>query len=588
MTVTIDNAVLGSAFSGRTVASKIAEIVSVKDYGAVGNGSNNDTTAVQAAMTACAGTWKTLLIPHGNYSCAALDASNVRRIICEGVIKSTIAVSEIGVIVGSTTPGGMQTGNVEIRIVHNSASNAGLTGTIGIAVRGADGCVFRLDSSYFEVGIDLQPPTGAPASYISYCNFNQCQTYGTLIGLRLNPSGAGTFINENVFTNLTLKRLGNSLAGTQIAILLQGITPNNNLFLKPALENWAVPIKIVAGLANKFIQPRLETAGAIILGDGTTGGGAVSRNTFEVQYTQAGSLPSWTMTGWAPNFFGGPDGVQWREVADITYDDWINNGTTYYHRKLHNTSAGKSFTSVVLTAATKSFQLAGAERGIVYVPVVLGDTFYVDVGWTGTPTGSNAAYTVQARDSTLAVLATLTAGDIPYIGTTVDSNFNNATSITSVAKSVSVSNYALGRYVVSCRAETAFFSFEINSQNDNTHFRIFRMRSVNAAVSPHRPNWPQTKYLTDFTTAPDFPGQVGLQGTSGETRIAKSATAWTTEPLTSTTAALAAIANAINTTDKYAGKTVFNTTTSRLCTATGSTAGSTWQPSDGTTVHTPA
>jgi hypothetical protein len=58
---------------------------------------------------------------------------------------------------------------------------------------------------------------------------------------------------------------------------------------------------------------------------------------------------------------------------------------------------------------------------------------------------------------------------------------------------------------------------------------------------------------------------------------------------TSTTAALAAVGNAINTTGKYAGKQVFNTTTNILVVATGASAGATWvNAGTGAVAHTPA
>lgn len=55
----------------------------------------------------------------------------------------------------------------------------------------------------------------------------------------------------------------------------------------------------------------------------------------------------------------------------------------------------------------------------------------------------------------------------------------------------------------------------------------------------------------------------------------------------STTAALAAIGNAVNTSGKYAGKHYFNTTTNKPVWATGSSAGSTWVDATGTVAHTP-
>lgn len=57
----------------------------------------------------------------------------------------------------------------------------------------------------------------------------------------------------------------------------------------------------------------------------------------------------------------------------------------------------------------------------------------------------------------------------------------------------------------------------------------------------------------------------------------------------STTAALAAIGNAINTTGKFEGKQVFNSTTKILVVAVGPAAADVWaNAGTGVTAHTPA
>ena len=58
--------------------------------------------------------------------------------------------------------------------------------------------------------------------------------------------------------------------------------------------------------------------------------------------------------------------------------------------------------------------------------------------------------------------------------------------------------------------------------------------------------------------------------------------------VSTTTAALADIDDAINTTDKFAGKLVYNATTGAVCVSEGSTAAAVWNGADGTADHTPS
>jgi hypothetical protein len=57
---------------------------------------------------------------------------------------------------------------------------------------------------------------------------------------------------------------------------------------------------------------------------------------------------------------------------------------------------------------------------------------------------------------------------------------------------------------------------------------------------------------------------------------------------TATSAEIAAVANAVNTTGKAAGTIVFDTTLSTLKIATGALAADTWVNADGTTAVTPS
>jgi len=58
--------------SSRTVSSKLSDIISLKDFGAVGNGVSNDTTAVQSAVS-----YGAFFVPTGTYSTTLATKANL-------------------------------------------------------------------------------------------------------------------------------------------------------------------------------------------------------------------------------------------------------------------------------------------------------------------------------------------------------------------------------------------------------------------------------------------------------------------------------------------------------------------------------
>lgn len=75
----------GSGAVARTASSKMRESISVKDFGAVGNGITDDTDAVQAAITAAYG--GSLYVPEGVYLVTAVTAIDSIYIYGEGTLK---------------------------------------------------------------------------------------------------------------------------------------------------------------------------------------------------------------------------------------------------------------------------------------------------------------------------------------------------------------------------------------------------------------------------------------------------------------------------------------------------------------------
>lgn len=97
-------------YRGRTVYDRLGDVVSVKDFGAVGDGVANDTAAVQAALTAGAG--KTVSFPPATYKLTALTVPANTTIIATG---ATLDFSAAGDITALTFGAGvsMQGGKIQ-------------------------------------------------------------------------------------------------------------------------------------------------------------------------------------------------------------------------------------------------------------------------------------------------------------------------------------------------------------------------------------------------------------------------------------------------------------------------------------------
>jgi hypothetical protein len=88
----------GTALLVRTVQNKLQESVSVKDFGAVGNGTTDDTAAIQAAINSGA---KRIYLPAGTYrTTATINVISRDLVIYGDGVSGTIILPDLSVLIG--------------------------------------------------------------------------------------------------------------------------------------------------------------------------------------------------------------------------------------------------------------------------------------------------------------------------------------------------------------------------------------------------------------------------------------------------------------------------------------------------------
>ena len=253
----------GTGASSRTVENKLQESVSVKDFGAVGDGVTDDSTTIQAAIDSGA---KKVFIPVGTYKL-------VTEIVIPGGV--TVIGEGEGDQPNSSLAGGTMLlgGTTSMTVVRMTGAFAGLEDLVvmnasGVLVsRGvhldADGnglSTLALRNVFIYgingTGMYLLADNGG---YIAYSNFHNLRIRNCGVCLDMNGTGtSSSFVNTNQFW-------GGAFSGgtTSYGIRARGAICNDNKFYGMSVEVSAPTSASISveDSASIFFEGRLEAGG---------------------------------------------------------------------------------------------------------------------------------------------------------------------------------------------------------------------------------------------------------------------------------------------------------------------------------------
>ena len=118
------------------VQAKLRETVSVKDFGAVGDGTTDDTTAIQAAITWAVSAGKTVYVPAGTYLCGTLVVASGMKLVGESS-KTAIIKAKNSLNAGLITSSGVENNDIYIQSLRFDGNSANNTSGDTIKIVGA-------------------------------------------------------------------------------------------------------------------------------------------------------------------------------------------------------------------------------------------------------------------------------------------------------------------------------------------------------------------------------------------------------------------------------------------------------------------
>jgi hypothetical protein len=240
----------GTGATARTVDSKLKDVVSVKDFGAVGDGVANDTVVIQAAINSLS-TGGTLTFPPGNYKCNSgltVSANDV-ILVFEGGAKLSYTTATLSLLTVTGLRCKLFNATIDAPAVFDGTNAAVTYAVINVQAENfaAESCTLNNvpRAGFFFNNVNNGSIQG--------CTINGGTTEGFYtgsntvhFGILIDPNSTGSqgnFIIANNFINRCVQGAGSGNTGT--ASQEQSMTISGNVFELCWNHGW-----YSSGLAN--------------------------------------------------------------------------------------------------------------------------------------------------------------------------------------------------------------------------------------------------------------------------------------------------------------------------------------------------
>lgn len=220
-------------------------VINVKNYGATGDGTTDDTVAIQAAITHAINNNLTLFAPEENTFkvTSALDMKEIGGVDFRGTLSVATGLGGPAVTLGGESSSGVPKYFHFYNITDGSSILSPPSDPL-LRIFGLKSCKFDIGMcSYVQLYADMTVSGGTSNAYN---HFNMLR----VTKLELKGEGSTSWINENHFTGGRMKTL-------YIGTTTSEYKHNNNIFNFPTFEG-IVDINIQSGVSNRLENVRFE------------------------------------------------------------------------------------------------------------------------------------------------------------------------------------------------------------------------------------------------------------------------------------------------------------------------------------------